>query len=56
MVELVVPQGDDAYEVQLSQNGTEDGEAAEDGRGDERVSVNSYVEGSFVCLAWLLSK
>jgi hypothetical protein len=56
MVELVVPQSDDAYEVQLSQDGTEDGEAAEDGRWNKRVSANSYVEGSFVCLAWSFSK
>jgi len=51
VVELVVPQSDDAYEVQLSQDGTEDGEASEDGRGDERISANSYVEGSLSRLA-----
>jgi hypothetical protein len=56
VVELIVPQGDDAYEVQLPQNGTEDGEAAEDGRWDKRISANSYVEGSFVRLVWYLSR
>jgi hypothetical protein len=56
VVELVVPQCDDAYKVQLPQDGTKDGEAAENGRWDERVSANSYVEGSFEYLAWFLSK
>jgi hypothetical protein len=56
MVELVVPQGDDAYEVQLSQDGTKDGEAAEDGRWDKRIAANSYVQGTFARLAWFLSK
>lgn len=34
-------------QVQLAEDGTEDGEAPEDGGGDESVAAHAHIEGSF---------
>lgn len=36
-------------EVDLAQDGAEDSEAGEDGRGDYSVSPDAYIEGAYSC-------
>jgi hypothetical protein len=45
--ELVGEDGDLQDQVQLTQDGAEDGEAAKDCRRDERVAADAHVKGSW---------
>lgn len=47
VLELVSEKGDMDDEMELAQDGAEDGEAAEYGCGYDRVSPNSYIECAF---------
>lgn len=48
MLELIGKDGDLQQQVYLPQNGAENGEAAEERRGDEQVATDADVEGAFV--------